>query len=229
MLILILLALTPIVAFGQSESRLLDRAMVSAGGPDRLAALPALEWEATATIRLPDQDIRIAGIWRIKPPDSAEVTTWLVDQGPASSRRLVLAGDSGWGQRGDDPRQALPAGFLLEEKHQFYLYYLLRLLPLKDSGFHLVEVAPDSTGEIGLRVSHAGHPDAVLLFDSTARVTGIRTVFAAANPAQADSQEIRLSGSIEVEGVRWFRRMEIRRAGRPYFEMEIAALRKWNK
>lgn len=206
------------------SSDLLQRAIAAAGGRETLERFSAFEWEGTAVVHIPGRDIAIAGRWRIQPPDRAVVTTYPVDQGPAGARRLILSGPVGWTQRGDDRLTPMPADLLAEERHQFYLYSILRLVPLLDTVF-TVEASPrDSLGQAALRIHHPRHPDVLLYFDDAARIAAIKTVFAGPNTPTVDSQEIRLIGTVESEGVRWFEEMRILREGQPYFDLKLTEL-----
>ena len=208
---------------GQDAPKVLVRRAIEAtGGRAALNASPAFQWQARAVIHIPGRDITIHGTWSVQPPDSAVVATYDSVQGPRSTRRLILAGTRGWMQR-DSQLTAMPHALLTEERHQFYLYSLLRLLPLESLGVRLTSVAADSAGNAGILVEAPGRLPVTMYFNRDARVSRIRTTFAT-DSGPAALQEIRLEGTIESTGVRWFRRMVITRDGQPYFEMELSAL-----
>jgi hypothetical protein len=220
-----LLLLTPLTRVGGQDApeTLVRRAIEAAGGRASLQRAPALQWEGRAAIHLPGRDITIFGTWSIQPPDSAVVATYDSVQGPGSTRRLILAGSRGWLQR-DTAMNPMPNGVLAEERHQFYLYGLLRLLPLESPGIKLTRVVPDSAGNEGLLVESAGRLPVTMYFDRDARVVRLRTTFAA-DSGPMERQDIRLEGTIESDGVRWFRKMRIHRNGAPYFDLEVRSLR----
>src|SRR3990172_4094140 len=158
---------------GGSPDVLIRRAIAAAGGRARLAAAPALEWDARAVVHVPGRDIVIKGTWRIQPPDSAIVSTWDTTQGPGSTRRLILAGTRGWIQR-DSALTPMPDAVLVEERHQFYLYSLLRLLALERAGVRLSATPADSAGRPGVRVEAPGRLPVTLHFDAAARGARVR-------------------------------------------------------
>ena len=207
----------------EPPTELLNRAIARAGGRAALTANPALEWRAGATIYVPGRIIEIAGEWEVRP-DSAVSATWPVDQ-PDAPRRLILTARGAWMQRGNADPTPAPAEFLVEERHQFYLYQVLRLVPLLERRFTLHSAPPDSVGRAALKVTHAGHPEVILYFDQDGRVAQLHTVFAAQDMSNAESQEIHFAGEIESRGVRWFRDMRILRAGQAYFDMTISDFR----
>ena len=214
---------TPRIEGQVAPTELLDRAIRRAGGQAALTANPNLEWRAGATIHVPGRTITIAGEWEVQP-DSAISATWPVNQ-PDAPRRLILTGRGAWLQRGNSEPTPAPPEFLIEERHQFYLYQLLRLVPLREPEFTLQSAPPDSLGRAGLKVTHAGHPDVIIYFDRDDRVAALHTVFAARDMSNPESQRIHFSGEIESRGVRWFREMRILRAGKPYFDMTISDFR----
>lgn len=207
-------------AGAQSDAReLLNRAIAQSGGREALISFPTLEWRGTAAIHVPNRTIDIAGEWEVQP-DSAMVMTHPVNQ-PNDPRRLILSGTQGWTQRGDAPPAAMPPELLIEERHQFYLYQVLRLAPLLDPGFSLKLADPGALGVSALAISHPDHPDVILYFGPDNRVSALTTVFAAPDMSAPETQEIRFSGSFESQGVRWFREMRILRGGQPYFDLRI--------
>ena len=110
--------------------------MKAAGGESRLREYRGLEWTGRGVVHIPDRDITIRGTWKIQPPDSAVVATYDTTRGPGTLRDLIVAGTSGWIQR-DTAFTPLPEDILAEEQHQYYLYSLLRLVPLKEKGVKL--------------------------------------------------------------------------------------------
>ena len=204
-------------------STLLDRAMKAAGGESRLREYRGLEWTGRGVVHIPDRDITIRGTWEIQPPDSAVVATYDTTRGPGTLRHLIVAGARGWIKR-DTVFTPLPEDILAEEQHQYYLYSLLRLVPLKDNGVTLHAVFPDSAGNAGFRVERAGRLPVVMYFDSAGQVVRMVTQFALPGPVAGDPQVLSFQGSTTSNGVRWFKRMEILRAGKRYFDLDVDSL-----
>lgn len=223
-LVCLLLLITPLTSVhGQdTPEALVRRAIDAAGGRARLEAAPALQWQGRAVIHTPGRDVTILGTWSIQPPDSAVVATYDSARGPGSTRRLILAGSRGWMQRDSQPTP-MPNAILTEERHQFYLYSLLRLLPLQAPGVKLTRTVSDSAGNSGLLVESPGRLQVTMYFDRDGRVVRLRTTFAV-DSGPVERQDIRLEGTIESGGVRWFRRMVIDRGRKPYFELEVRTL-----
>jgi hypothetical protein len=203
-----------------SPERILAGAIFASGGAPALGALTALEWRGSATVHTPDKDVDILGKWRMVPPDTARVATWLAAEDSSKARTMVVAGEQGWLVRNGKTDPMPPAQFT-EEKHQFYLYSLLRLLPLKDPAVTLTPLPADSIGEPGFLVHREGRLDVALYFGADQRVSRIHTWFAALPGSPSDDEEVRLEGTAEIAGVAWFRQMHMVRNGKPYFDLVV--------
>lgn len=214
----------PPVVHRASPDSLVRAAIAAAGGTAALTAARVLEWDAKATVHVGGRNVSLTGTWRMLPPDSAISTTWETEKGPTGARSLVIAGPKGWVQR-DTALVAMNEAQRVEERHQFYLYSLLRLVTLKEPGVGLVARPPDVSGHPGILVARAARLPVELYFDKNGRVVRMFTTFATNNGKLGDAEDILLSGEIGAGGIKWFRRMVIQRAGKPYFEMEITALR----
>jgi len=201
---------------------LVARAVTFAGGEARLRELTALTWHGTAAVHVAGRDITLGGFWQVQPPDSAVVATWEASKGPDATRRLILAGNGLWTQR-NGKLEALPPEMLADEQHQFYLYALIRALPLRDPQARLQPVANDSAGHQGLKVTREGRPDVTLHFDSDGRVCRVESQILD-QAGKRTTQIMLLSGTMESNGVRWFRQLRITRDAQPYFELELKDL-----
>lgn len=218
------LLLAPATVVAQTRpSILLDRAIKAAGGEERLKQYRGFEWTGFGIVHIPNRDIAIRGTWEIQPPDSAVVATYDTMRGPATTRRLIIAATRGWLLK-DTTFTTLPDDLLAEEQHQYYLYSLLRLVTLKEKGVKLQGVFPDSAGHAGFTVERKGRLPVTMYFDSAGRVVRMITRFALPGPVAGDLQDIRFYGKIEAGGVTWFKAMEILRAGKRYFDLEIDSL-----
>jgi hypothetical protein len=180
-----------------SAQRLLAGAIFASGGDTALGALPAIEWSGSATVHTPEKGVDILGTWLVAPPDTARVTTWLATEDSSRARTLVVAGHAGWLVR-NGKTEPMPPDQLVEEQHQFYLYSLLRLLPLKDPAVTLSSLPADSTGEPGILVHREGHLDVELYFGPDQRVSRMHTRFAALPGSPSDDEEVRFEGTAEI-------------------------------
>jgi hypothetical protein len=112
---------------------------------------------------------------------------------------------------------------LADEQHQFYLYSLIRALPLRERESRLEAAPNDSEGHAGLKVTRDGRPDVTVHFDADGRVCRV-TSQVLDQSGKRVTQVMLLSGTMESGGVRWFRQLRITRDGQPYFELEVKDL-----
>jgi hypothetical protein len=203
---------------------IVDRAIERAGGRAALARARALVWEGDASVHVRGRTIDLAGRWAVQPPDSAVVSTYERSRGLASVRRLILAGMRGWFER-DGQMTPMPPAVLANEREQFYLYSVMRLVPLRAPGAELSVIAPDSLGQRGVRVTQAGRSDVDLYVDSTGRLAHLRTRVTDAMSGNPAVEDVWLAGVVEADGVRWPRSVRLTLDGAPYFELEIRTLR----
>ncbi|MES3035419.1 MAG: hypothetical protein V4813_15575 [Gemmatimonadota bacterium] len=211
--------LAPVVAAQVSPRTLVTRAIAAAGGARAARAASAIEWSGSATVHAGGRTVEIRGRWRVAP-DTAVSTTWMASQDSSAARSLVVAGERGWLVRAGTAT-AMPADMLTEERHQFHLYELLRLVPLLESPLTLEGAPPDSAGNAAVLVRSPDYPDVTMYFDAAHRLVRMVTTFAAPGGALGARQELRLTGQVRVGGFRWFRQLDIRRDGQPYFTLRI--------
>jgi hypothetical protein len=214
-------ALTPPAAPDADPRAIVRQALQAAGGEAALRAHPALAWRGTATVHLPDRGkLALTGHWRLVPPDRARVETQLVEGGPATLRRLIVSGDRGWSDSQGRAEPLTPAA-LANERAQFALYAVIRLLPLLDDAYRLTALPPQGDGGPGLRVSHAGRHDVDVFFDASYRPVRLRTQVIDPENGTLIAEQLLLSGTMESQGVRWFKTLAITWDGRPFFEVTL--------
>jgi hypothetical protein len=76
---------------------------------------------------------------------------------------FVVNGDKGWMNDAD-----MNADQIADFKSQCYSFWIATLVPLKDKAFTLTSLGEVKVGDqpaLGVKVSHAGHPDISLYFD----------------------------------------------------------------
>ena len=208
---------------GPSDANaILAKAIDAAGGQDALKRARALHWRGKATIHAGGREIRVEGRWSVEPPDRASVTTWEVERGEWTARRMIIDGKKGSMER--DGRSApLPPAMLANERDQFYLYSVLQLTPLLDSDVKLTAISED--GSTGLRVVRPGRPEVSIHFDTAGRPTRLRTSVLDTVTKRQVAEEMQFEGVLESQGVRWPQRIRILQAGELFFDLEISEFR----
>jgi hypothetical protein len=207
-----------------SPERLLARAIAYAGGEKALTEARALTWDGDAVVHAGGRTVPITGRWAIQPPDSAIVATYAVANGAATTRSLIVAAPRGWTQS-KGQFTPLPPAMLANERDEFYLYSVLRLVPLREAGVTLVPLARDSLGNEGLGVRSAGRPDVDLFIDKDGRVARLLTSVANPTTGKPSREELVFEGALTASGIRWPRVLRIVLDGAPYFDLTMRNLK----
>jgi hypothetical protein len=199
----------------QAQS-LLDKAMTHAGGEARLKAVHQLRWTGTATIFAKDR-IEIGTSTTVHPFKDARSDTWLVSDGPAKTRSLIVEGDHGWTEMAGD-RKPLPAAQARHEAAQYSLYALMLLSPLRDPK---AMVTIDAIkGEVA--VTHPAAPPTVLVFAKDGTLKSARNMVPATDgKGPPIHQVIRFEGDMVSRGVHWPRHIVISQDGKPYYDLKL--------
>jgi len=208
----------------ETARELVDRAIVATGGAERLGALQAFEWRGKADVMGTGQVLHLSGSWRLQLPDSAIVTTTLEGEPQGTARSLIIAGGRGWSRTGRRIT-ALAAELVAHERDQLYLYHLMRLAPLRGSGYHLSLLPNDSLGHKRIRAAHSGRPSVDLAFDAGGSLAGLAASVTDPHSHRQVRQQVRLTGQLGAAGARWPRRIAITWDGNPYFDLEILEFR----
>jgi hypothetical protein len=209
------LMLAPMAPAAQAQS-LLDKAVTHAGGEARLKAVHQLHWTGTATIYAKDK-IEIGTSTTVHPFKDARSDTWLVSDGPAKTRSLIVEGDHGWTEMGGD-RKPLPAAQARHEAAQYSLYSLMLLSPLRDPQAMITIDA--IKGEIA--VTHPAAPPTVLVFAKDGSLKSARNMVPTPDgKGPPIHQVIRFEGDIVSRGVHWPRHITISQNGKPYYELKL--------
>jgi hypothetical protein len=205
------------------EVALVDKAIEAAGGTEALKRNPALVWKGEAQIHVQGRDLKIVGTWSIDPPDKAIVETRPDGAAADETRTLVINGKQGFSVV-KETRSQLSEEVLENERDEFYLYSLIRLLPLLDSAVKLAGQPKSEDGFDVIRVSRPERPDVDLFFDADARLRklSLETLDPVTNTRRR--QNVKLDGEIESRGVRWFKQLSITWENEPYFELTILSL-----
>ncbi len=205
---------------GACGSPLLNQAMARMGGAERLKAVRALRWTGRARIFTTERTVAVGVSTMVRPFEAARSDTWLADEGPASTRSLIVEGAQGFTERSGQ-KQPMPAAMLAHERQQYALYGLMLLAPLCGPGVE-TWLAAEADGSGRLEIAHPGAPRTTLVFDPGARLIGAENRVVSPDDGVTEvAQDFAFSGEIEGGGVRWPRTMAIRQNGAPYFELVL--------
>ena len=136
----------------------------------------------------------------------------------------MVAAPRGWFER-DGQLTPMPPSVLANERDEFYLYSIIRLVPLRAPGVRLSAIESDTLGQRGVRATQVGRPDVELYVDGTGRLAHLHARVSDALSGKSATQDFWLAGTVEADGVRWPRTLQLTQNGTPYFDLEIRSLR----
>ena len=214
-----MLPLGPVEA--AAADKLLRRAIRRAGGYKLLSRVRLLTWEGEATVFDGDRRIELGISTLVAPFVSARSTSWLLSQGKASARTMIISETGGRMER-DGRSEELPRRLVTHERAQFAMYGLMLLAPLDRGGASIRQPHVPSSGFDILRVSHKLAPLTRLFFESDGRLAeAVNTV-----PQPVTGRPVRqrfIFSAEQMPGpVRWPRTIRIEQEGKPYFELRLA-------
>jgi hypothetical protein len=189
-----MLASTALLMGARNPARaLLDRAIAAAGGRRALLRARVLRWTGTAVIHDGARSIRIGVDTLCEPFARAVSKSWLLSDGPAKSRTMILKPGGAWIVRGGE-RTPMPETMRVHETQQFAIYGLMRLVDLTEPG---ATVRREGNA---LRVRHPKAPEALLRFDEQARLVALEDEVAAPDGGGAIPQHFAFRGRMPA---RW--------------------------
>lgn len=201
----------------------LARAIAYAGGERALAHARALTWDGDAVVHVGGRDIAITGTWRIQPPDTAIVATYAVANAPSTTRSMIVAAPRGWTEANGTFTPLTPT-VLANEREEFYLYAVMRLLPLRDPGVTLFSIPPDSAGNDGIGVRAPGRPEVDAYFEKSGRMAWLRTTVVHPLTSAQAKEEMTFAGRLTAGGIAWPQELHIMLDRTPYFDLTMKNL-----
>lgn len=214
-----MLPLAPAAAF--AGDKLLRRAIRRAGGRKVLSRVRLLSWEGEATVFDGDRRIELGVSTIVAPFVSARSTSWLLSQGKASARTMIITETGGRVER-DGRSEELPPRLVAHERAQFAMYGLMLLAPLDHGGASIRQPhVPSSNFDI-LRVSHKLAPLTRLFFESDGRLAEAVNTVPHPETGQPVRQRFIFSEEQMPGPVHWPRTIRIEQEGKPYFELRLS-------
>jgi len=213
-----ILPLSPLEAFAGDS--LLRRAIRRAGGRKVLRRVRLLSWDGEATVFDGDRRIELGVSTIVAPFASARSTSWLLSQGKASARTMIISDTGGRVER-NGRIEELPARLVAHERAQFAMYGLMLLAPLEGGGASIRQVdIPSSRFDI-LRVSHKQAPLTRLFFESDGRLAEAVDTVPHPETGRPVRQRFVFSEQQMPGPVHWPRTIRIEQEGKLYFELRL--------
>ena len=201
----------------RSPASVLDRAIRRAGGGAALRQARALKWQGEATIHAGERRIDIGVSTHVIPFVSARSDSWLLSEGQAKTRSLIIEPQGGWIER-DGKLTPMPDAMLQHERAQYAIYGLMLLVPLSDHGASGVAGSAPNT----LLARHPGAPDTTIGLDPDGRLAWASNSVPRPEGKGIIEQRFEFSGSMQSRGVRWPARIQIAQDHVPYFDLRLS-------
>jgi hypothetical protein len=207
---------------------LLDRAIKAAGGEANLKKFQGSVSKGKGTLH--EGGFKVTGEWYFQAPDRVR-SVYEFDDGQGQKIKVlsVVNADKGWSRTGDGETDALEGDALKEEQEEAYENWLTTLTPLKDKAFQLTALSEVKVGDrpaLGLKVTRAGHGDVELYFDKENAL--LVKLARKAKDIMADKdvkQEAFFSNYKNVQGIMQPMKIEIKRDGQAYFDVEMSEIK----
>jgi len=204
----------------------IDQAIQTAGGAEKLSRLTGQTWRAKMKIHENGQVRTVDARYAVQWPDKLRSDV-------VGSYTMVRNGDEGWLTQGKT-LQDLTTDQLLFLKEDMHVNWLRTLAPLRAKGIRYQNVPPievDGRATVGVRVSSTGHRDVVFLFDQeTHDVVKTETKSRGlGEEGELANIESFYSKFEKVAGTRVPTRVRIVRDGELFMEIEISDIQRAEK
>jgi hypothetical protein len=191
---------------------IIDRAIKATGGEEVLAKIKAETWKEKGTFYGMGDGIPFEGSYSLQFPNQFKMAI-------ENFATFVVNGDKGWMNDAE-----MNADQIADFKAQCYISWLATLVPLKDPAFTLTaldEIKVADQPAVGVKVTHAGHPDIKLYFDKKTGLL-VKDARRAKNEEgkEVDAETI-LSGHKNMDGVMMATKLLVNRDGKKFVEAEV--------
>lgn len=184
------------------------RTAAAMGGQRLLDRIAAIGWVGAAEVVTPERTLRLGMRTRIEPFVRMRSDSWVMKEGTAATRSLIIEPDGGWTER-DGKRAPLPAHQARHEREQYGLYgYMLLRAPTAAVGGKLL-------------AAHPGLPPVSFETDTEGRLTAAAYTVFAPDGGEVIQERFTFDGAIAAQGLNWPRRLRIAQNGVPFFTLVI--------
>jgi hypothetical protein len=227
--------LFPVARASDDDARgVVEKAIKSQGGADKVAKLRIMRIKAEGTINLvpgqPAIPFVIEDWWRM--PDQYKTTSQFELGGKKVNQTQALDGETGWMQF-DGMTQDMPKEAVAEMREQQYAENLDRLGFLKDKGIDLTALGEskiDGRAAAGVLIKSKGHRDVKLWFDKeTGLLVKREHKVLDSGTGKEVSQEVVFSDYRETDGVKHYRALTAYRDRQKIIEAKVREIEFFDK
>jgi hypothetical protein len=210
----------------------LDKAIKALGGEEKLAKVTAATWKAKGKISFGGNENEFTSDVTFQGLDHYR-SAFEGDFGGNKVKGLVVvAGDKGWRQFGDNTME-LDKGGLANEKRSLYLQVVpATLMPLKDKAFKVEAAGEEKVGgkpAAGLKVTGPDGKDFTLWFDKESGLPVKQVAKVMGFMGEEFTQETTFADYKEFGGIKKATKVENKRDGEKFLEQQITEFKALDK
>ncbi|MDR3633333.1 MAG: hypothetical protein P4L84_05805 [Isosphaeraceae bacterium] len=218
-------ALSPARADDAGAHAVLDKAIKALGGEEKLAKASALTWKAKGKITFNDNTNEFTSHATVRGLDHYRSEFEGEFNGNPIKGVTVLNGDKGWRKFGDNFMK-LEGDMLENEKRSVYLQVIPTVLvPLKGKGFKVESAAEqnvDGKPAAALKATGPDGKDFTIYFDKESGLPVKQVATVVGFGGEEYTQETTLAGYKEFDGIKKATKVESKRNGEKFVEIEIS-------
>jgi hypothetical protein len=211
---------------------ILDKAIKSLGGEEKLKKAEAISWKSKGTITFNGNDNEIKVHATAKGLDHYRQEMDGEFGGEPRKIVVVLDGDKGWRKFGDQPME-MDGDAVANQKRSVYLLVLpVTLVSLKDKAFKLEPAGEEKVGDkpaVGIKVTGPDQKDFTLYFDKesglpvklVAKVIGFQN--------NEFTQETTFKDYKDFDGIKKATKVDSKRDGEDFIKSEITEFKVLDK
>ena len=229
---LVVLAAGPARADDKDATAILDKGIKALGGDEKLSKITAATWKAKGKMTFGGNDSDISSTATVQGLDHLRQEFDGEFGGNKVHGVTIVAGDKGWRKFGDMGGE-LPKDQLTNQKRAIYMQVIpITLVPLKGKDFKIEtagEEKVDGKQAVGLKVTGPDKKDFTLYFDKDSGLPVKMTAKVMGFGGQESTQETTFGGYKEMGGIKKATKLETKRNGEKFQELEITEFKVLDK
>jgi hypothetical protein len=229
---LALVATGPAGADDKDATAILDKGIKALGGEEKLGKITAASWKAKGKMTFGGNDSEMTSTATVQGLDHLRQEFDGEFNGNKVHGVTIVAGDKGWRKFGDMGGD-LPKDQLANQKRAIYLQVVpITLVPLKGKDFKVEtagEEKVDGKPAVGLKVTGPDKKDFTLYFDKDSGLPVKMTAKVAGFRGEDAMQETTFGGYKEMGGIKKATKIETKRNGEKFQELEITEFKVLDK
>lgn len=220
------------VAHAEDAKAVLEWALKSHGGADKLAKVQAQSWKSKGKMVAAGQSIEYTAEYHLLNPMKMRFDMSMEFGGMKVNISAATDGTTAWESSGDMVRE-MTKEKTAEFNHNTYVMHVTQLFPLQDKAYTLTTLPDIKVGDqtlVGIKAAHAGRRDVSLFFDKkTGLLARTKTQVIDEFQNKEVTQETIVSGWRELDGFKVFDKIVIQRDGKDFIIEEFSAQKMLDK